>query len=89
MLADGRYEKLVKARGLLGRVDEDDVDGLREVLELNPGDPQALLLLGRALEARGEVEEAWDCYREALKNEPPFPDDRREMEERLAARSAR
>ena len=88
VLADGRYERLVRARDLLGRTDEEDVHGLREVLELNPGDPQALLLLGRALERRGEEEAALDCYREALENEPPFPEDRREIEEALA-RSAR
>ena len=44
----------------------------RAALELNPGAPEALLLLGQALAAKGKRAEARQQFEAALLANPPF-----------------
>jgi len=89
LLKDGRYEKLQQARSLVEaardeweddeRLSDASLTKLHDALELNPGDADALTLLGRDLEASGDAKGALARYREALQAVPAFQGDRREL----------
>ncbi|MFI5403897.1 MAG: tetratricopeptide repeat protein [Planctomycetota bacterium] len=49
--------------------------GLRQALDENPCDADALALLAESLEASGDTSRALDTYREALAAHPAFPGD--------------
>lgn len=96
-LADGTHERLVRARGLLedaqrmaGEMGMHFEAALTAdvVLELVPGDPDALTLLAECAEAGDDPGGALDAYRRALAAHPPFPEHRESIEaaiERLSA----
>jgi tetratricopeptide (TPR) repeat protein len=78
VLASGRYDRLRQARDLVEyRPTERN---LRRALELNPGDPTALSRLAKLLEEAGRRGEALGYYQAALEGEPPFLEDREEIE---------
>jgi len=78
VLTSGRYERLQQARGLLEHLPSES--NLRRALELNPGDPTVLHRLARLLEEEGRRNEALGYYQAALAAEPPFLEDREQIE---------
>ncbi|MHC4818189.1 MAG: tetratricopeptide repeat protein, partial [Planctomycetota bacterium] len=77
-LDSGLYARLQQARDLIEYLPSEE--NLRRALKLNPGDPTALHLLAKALEEAGRPDEALEYYRAALAAEPPFVQDREEIE---------
>ncbi|MHC4973292.1 MAG: C45 family autoproteolytic acyltransferase/hydrolase [Planctomycetota bacterium] len=77
-LTSGRYARLQQARDLIDYLPNEE--NLRRALKLNPGDPTALHLLAQVLEEAGRQAEALEYYRAALVAEPPFLQDREEIE---------
>ncbi len=86
LLETDALTRVAEARGLIQAAAEAPAEHLADLeraLELNPGDPQALLLLGRGLEATGQSAAARRRYAEALAVPPPFGPDRAEAEAAL------
>jgi tetratricopeptide (TPR) repeat protein len=91
-LADGSYGRLLRARERIGSARADlergdpgrAVEALAEALRENPGDADALALLGDALEAKGETRKALDAFRQALAASPAFPGERARIESAIA-----
>lgn len=50
------------------------VSEFRQDLSINPGDADALHLMGKALAAQGKLDEAIQSYQEALRFDPEFPE---------------
>lgn len=82
VLTSGRYAELKQARDLIEYLPNEE--NLRRALKLNPGDPTALHLLAQVLEEAGRKDEALEYYRAALAAEPPFLQDREEIEAAIA-----
>ena len=78
VLTSGRYERLQRARELIEYLPNEA--NLRRALKLNPGDPTTLHLLAQWLEEAGRQDEALGQYKAALAAEPPFLEDREEIE---------
>ncbi|MHC4134262.1 MAG: C45 family autoproteolytic acyltransferase/hydrolase [Planctomycetota bacterium] len=77
-LTSGRYERLQRARDLIEYLPNEK--NLRRALKLNPGDSAVLHLLAKLLEEAGRRDEALGYYQAALAAEPPFLQDREEIE---------
>ncbi|RMG10418.1 MAG: hypothetical protein D6731_17490 [Planctomycetota bacterium] len=87
LLASDAPARLERARALIAaarEAPEAHVAQLEEALALNPGDPDALRLLGVANARRGRSGRARRLLRAALRGRPAFPADRRACEELLA-----
>jgi tetratricopeptide (TPR) repeat protein len=78
VLTSGRYERLQRARELIEYLPNEA--NLRRALKLNPGDPTTLHLLAKCLEEAGRQADALGQYEAALAAEPPFLEDREEIE---------
>ena len=59
------------------------VAGLREALQLNPRDIDALLLLGEGLAAQGKEAEATEVFKTAAASHPPFMAQRKTINQAL------
>lgn len=91
LLAQGGWERVQELRGLVEAARAAGLPlpdaaraGLRRALELEPLDPDALLLLGRDALGRGAGDEAAALLRRAEDAAPPFLAQRRELERALA-----